>query len=315
MTKLSNIYVFYGEEKYDLQKEVEKIKKEFVKLQQGVNLFYITKENIADIYSICETTTFFGEDKLIIADKTSLKLDISRLFETVNNTKTIVIFIEESIDKRTSEYKSILKNKEIVLKEFKFHDVNTLKKYVIEILGKYNVNISSVDAEYLVLTSGEDKFNLINELNKLVMYFNDEISSKGSYTIEKNDIDKIVSKTLNSKVFDMLDDVVNKRKTKAIEKLDELILQKEPIIKIMILLYKQIKQLYMIKYLKEEGILDIANKLNINPYIYGKIGPIANKYSKEELLNLIKRFDEYDEKTKIGEMDFEIGLKQIIMMM
>ena len=247
MTKLSNIYVFYGEEKYDLQKEVEKIKKEFVKLQQGVNLFFITKENIADIYSICETTTFFGEEKLIIADKTSLKLDVSRLFEIVNKTKTIVIFIEESIDKRTSEYKNILKNKEIVLKEFKFHDVNTLKKYVIEILGKYNVNISSVDAEYLVLTSGEDKFNLINELNKLVMYFNDEISSKGSYTIEKNDIDKIVSKTLNSKVFDMLDDVVNKRKTKAIEKLDELILQKEPIIKIMILLYKQIKQLYMIK--------------------------------------------------------------------
>ena len=30
------------------------------------------------------------------------------------------------------------------------------------------------------------------------------------------------------------------------------------------------------------------------------------------LRGILKNFDEYDEKTKIGEMDFEVGLKKII---
>ena len=38
---LSNIYLFYGEEKYDLEQRVEKIKKDFTNLEVGLNLFYI----------------------------------------------------------------------------------------------------------------------------------------------------------------------------------------------------------------------------------------------------------------------------------
>ena len=39
---MSNIYLLYGEEKYDLNQRVEKIKREFQNLELGVNLFYIT---------------------------------------------------------------------------------------------------------------------------------------------------------------------------------------------------------------------------------------------------------------------------------
>ena len=46
------IYLFYGEEKYELYKEVEKIKKSFESLEVGVNFFNITKENIARIIDI-----------------------------------------------------------------------------------------------------------------------------------------------------------------------------------------------------------------------------------------------------------------------
>ena len=40
---MSNIFLFYGEEKYDLEQRVEKIKKEFSNLEVGLNLFYINK--------------------------------------------------------------------------------------------------------------------------------------------------------------------------------------------------------------------------------------------------------------------------------
>ena len=60
---------------------------------------------------------------------------------------------------------------------------------------------------------------------------------------------------------------------------------------------------------------NIATKLGIHPYTYKLLDISSNKYTKEELKNIIYMFDEYDEKNKNGEMDFEIGLKKIICMM
>ena len=40
------IYLLYGEEKYDLNLKIEKVKKEFDNLEIGLNLFYLDKENI-----------------------------------------------------------------------------------------------------------------------------------------------------------------------------------------------------------------------------------------------------------------------------
>jgi hypothetical protein len=42
---------------------------------------------------------------------------------------------------------------------------------------------------------------------------------------------------------------------------------------------------------------------------------VSDKYDLKYLRILIDKFDKFDSKTKIGEMDFEIGLKQIICMM
>ena len=63
---MSNIYLLYGEEKYDLDQRVEKIKKEFQNLEIGVNLFYITNDNLDELESVTQGVTFFGSEKLII---------------------------------------------------------------------------------------------------------------------------------------------------------------------------------------------------------------------------------------------------------
>ena len=120
------------------------------------------------------------------------------------------------------------------------------------------------------------------------------------------------SKTLNAKIFDVLEKIINKDTKNAITSLDELLKQKEPIIKIYIMLYKQIKQMYMIKVMKQRNEKDIATKLKIHPFVYKNLSISCEKYTIDELKNIMYAFDDYDEKTKIGEMDFEIGLKKII---
>ena len=302
---MSSIYLLYGEEKYDLNQKVEKIKKEFTSLEIGVNLFYITSENIDELASVLQGVTFFGSEKLIIIKNTNLKFNAELLKDLDEDVKVIVI--EDSVDKRLSEYKTLSKIAECI--EFKHLDERQLVQYIIDTLKKYKVAISYNDAQYLQSVCGEDKANTINELQKLVIYVGNGAA------VTKDIIDRVCSKTLNAKIFDVLDNIISKKKKVAIRQLDELLKQKESIIKIYIMLYKQFKQLYMIKLLKKQGEKNIAGELGMRPFVVNKLLASCDKYTEDELKNIIFAFDDYDKNTKNGDIDFEIGLKKIICML
>ena len=81
------------------------------------------------------------------------------------------------------------------------------------------------------------------------------------------------------------------------------------------MIYKQIKQMYMIKLLQNKGEKDIISLLKIHPFVFKKLSMSCKNYSLDELKRILKMFNEYDEKTKIGELDFEVGLKKMICVM
>lgn len=301
----NNIYLFYGEEKYDLNKEVEKIKKNFNRLELGINFFNINKENVEKLEEIIESTTFFGSEKLIIIKYTNLKFNVDLLKELDKNI--FVIIIEDSVDKRLTSYKTIFKIANCI--EFKALDKNKMCLYVYDILKKYNLKCNSNVASYMVEVCGIDKSNIINEVKKLVVYLDKDS------IVTKEIIDNICSKTLDAKIFDVLDKIINKDKINGLNMLDEILRQKESIVKVYIMLYKQIKQMYMIKCLKEKHEINIATKLSIHPFVYKNLDRASDKYTLNKIKQIMYLFDEYDEKTKIGEIDFEIGLKKIICMM
>jgi DNA polymerase-3 subunit delta len=304
---MKNIYLLYGEEKYDMNVRLEKIKKEFGNLENGVNLFHLNSENIDTLESVCQGVTFFGNKKLIIIKDTKLKFDIEILDNLDEEIK--VVILEDSVDKRTSSYKVL--QKKANCEEFKHLDSAKMISYITTILKNYGLNISYEVAEYIQSICGEDKTNNINEIQKIVLYL-----QKGD-TVTKEIVDIVCTKTLNAKIFDLLANIVNKKKDLAIKELNELLKQKEPIVKIYIMLYKQIKQMYMIKYLinKKININDIATQLQIHPYTFKNLSKSSQNYTLEKLKQIIYDFDEYDERTKIGDMDFEIGLKKIILKM
>lgn len=297
-----NIYLLYGEEKFDLERKINSIKKRFENLENGVNLFYITKDNIDDLRNIISEVTFFGTKKLVIIKDTNLKFDVELLDDI--DEDICVIIVEETVDKRLTTYKKIAKIAEVL--EYKSLDRKVMTTYIYDLLKRYNLNPTFEVADYFVEVCGLDKNNNINEIKKIVIYMDED------KTITKEIIDKICSKTLNAKIFDVLNKIVNKDKQDAIKLLDDLLAQKESIIKIYIMLYKQIKQIYMIKTLKQKNETDIAAKLGIHPYTFKLLNITCNKYTLNELKKIMYMFDEYDERTKNGQMDFEIGLKKII---
>lgn len=306
---LNGVYLIYGTETYDVQRYVEKMKKSIPNLQNGVNFFTLDKTNIDSLKDTMDSVSFFGLRKFILVKDINLKFN-KAVLEDITNPELLLVFVEESVDKRTAEYKYLAKNAKVV-------ECNKLNEkdavmFVIRTLSSYKIKVTEDTAKYLISVCTQDKQILINEFRKIVAYLGEDS------ILTKEVIDKICSKTLDAKIFDLMDFVLAKKKTEALNMLDDLIASKTYIGQITSMMFKQIKQMYEIKLMEEkirkEGInVNIATTLGIHPFVYSKLNGFAKSYTKTELENILLDFDEYDTGMKQGKIDAIIGLKQIIL--
>ncbi|MBR5227839.1 MAG: DNA polymerase III subunit delta [Clostridia bacterium] len=307
--KLHNIYLFFGEDVYEIERHLEKIKKSFSNLQLGVNFFQLDKSNLQELPDIVTSFTFFGEDKLVVIKDTKLKINLDVL-ESVENTKTICVIIEPSVDKRTLEFKKL--QKLAICVEFSNLNEKDCVKYVIKTLGQYKIIVDEKTANYMVEVCTSSKQLLINEFKKIVSYLNE------GDVLDCETIDKICVRTLDAKIFDVIDLIVAKKKDIALKLIDDLIAQKTYIGVISSLLFKQIKQLYLIKLAEEKQTKERTNavqELGINPFVLSKLNRAKSMYSKEKLEELVLEFADYDVKSKTGLEDPVLGLKRIVCIM
>lgn len=302
---LSFLYFLYGEEEYDIERYIEKIKKCYKTLNLGINFFVLDKSNIDTLLDVCESVSFFGEQKLVIIKQTGLKINL-KVLDNISKSGLVIVIYETSVDKRTTEYKYLQKN--AVCVEFEKLDTVAAVSYVAKTLAAYKISVDNETAKYMVEVCGEDKQTLINEFRKIVAF----VKENGKLTADI--IDKVCVKTLNAKIYDVVDLIVCKKKKEAIEKVQELIDQKVYEGIIISLMFKQIKMMYQLK-LAEKNNLNASKELGIAPFIYNKIKNFSRYYTMEQLENLIKEFENYDINVKSGKINSIVGLKQLVLSM
>ena len=308
---VKGIYLIYGDEKYDIERYIEKIKKCYENLESGVNLFVLDKTNINTLSDVIESVSFFGLEKLIIVKNINLKFN-KDILDNINNPELAIVFVEDSVDKRTSEYKYLTK-KATCVECSKLNEKDAVF-FVVRTLNAYKIKVLDDVAKYMVAVCTENKQILINEFKKIVSYLNE------GDALTKEIIDNICTRTLDAKIFDLIDLVVAKNKKEALKVLDDMLAQKTYIGVISSMIYKQIKQMYEIKLMekkiKETGInISIATELGIHPFVFNKLKAASSSYSIDNLEKLLLEFDEYDSFSKTGKIDIEIGLKRIILEM
>ena len=321
---IKGIYLLYGEETYLLDQMLKKIKKQFGETVKGINYIQIYRENIESLISEIETPSFGFSKKLIIAQNTGifkreskdringvskeikdkineyLKDNISLIEESVQ-----LIFIEETVEKN-SIFNTIEKVGTICnFEEQKPFQIIKRLKHICEL---YKVKIDENTLQYLIESCGTNMQDLINEIRKLIEY-----AGKNA-TIEKQDVDKLCIKKIESVIFDLTDNLSQKNIEKAMEVLYNLIASKEPIQKILITLYNHFKKLYFVK-LAIENNKDIAQSLKLKPnqlFLVNKYKMQAQKFKKSELRKIIQELENLDYKYKIGLIDINIVLETIL---
>ncbi len=321
--KLAPIYVLYGEEIFLLENCLKKIKKNFGETANGINYIQIDETNLSTLISEMQTPAFGYPRKLIVvknakllkkeAKKRGSNIDITSTREKLNEyikinqgEENILIIIEEEIDK-TELLETIQKNGGIIC-NFEFQKPYQIEKRLKEICNAYKVNITTATTNYLIDVCGTNMQTLISEIRKLIDY----VGENG--TIQNKGIDSMCTKTIDSNIFDLTDNMGKKNITEVIRILNELLYSKEPIQKILITLYNHCKKIYIVK-LAEEQNRNIATELNLKPnqtFLVNKYKMQSKYFKTEELETILQELINLDYNYKIGNIDINIGLESIL---
>ena len=306
------IYLLFGEDEYLRNEYLKKIKKAFGELQLGINYVQIDENNVSNIISDIETPAFGFPTKLIIAKdtglfkkKNALADTLAEYLKTANLDGVELVFVEITPEKNAL-YNTISKIGEV--KEFKEQKLPQLITKVKSIAKAYNVNITENTASYFIECVGTNMSDIINELRKLIEY-----AGNGG-TIVKDDIDALSIKKSESIIFDLTDNLGRKKIADAIEVLHNLIYAKEPVQRILIMLYNHFKKLYIIKLAIKEN-KNVAQSLKLKPnqaFLVGKYQTQAKYFSKEELRSLLEELIKIDSSSKSGGIEINVGLETVL---
>lgn len=88
---------------------------------------------------------------------------------------------------------------------------------------------------------------LLNEIDKIVNFIGDK------QEISLEDVQSICTKTIKSRIFDLTDAVAEGNISKALKLLNDMAALKEPMQKVMYMIVRQIRMVYRMKLLKQQG--------------------------------------------------------------
>lgn len=331
--ELNSLYLLYGEEKYLLESNLNKILKKFGDKTNGINYVVLDSTNVENIIPDLQTPAFGYPKKLIVAkdtllfkkqgkgkkdstdnktgsDKKENKL-VDKIAEFISenidmiNDSAVVVFVEEVVEKNEL-YKVIEKNG--VVCEFCKLKLPEIVQRLKEICKAYKVNVEDQTLRYFVEVCGTNMQDLINEIRKQIEF----AGENGKIT--KESIDKLAIKQIESIIFDLTDNLGKKNIQEALEVLKNMIYAKEPIQKILITLYNHFKKLYITKIALKEN-RNVAESLKLKPnqtFLTSKYSMQSKYFREEELRHILQELIDLDYNSKIGNIDANVGLESIL---
>ena len=303
------VYLLYGTNDFAIQKEIEKITKDFDKM--NISKYDLTEDDIKDVISDAETFSMFADSKVVIAENAAIftssgsgDLETLENYLADINPNTILIFTvnEEKVDERKKITKKIKKDYKLI----SFNQNETPNSLVRNLLNDYNITSSNINL--LIDRVGTNPLILENEVNKIKLYKDDK-------TVTKEDILNLTTKRPEIDIFKLIDDIVMKNKDEALEIYNEMLKVNEEPLKIVILLASQFRLMYQAKELAKKGYSEknISEVLKVHPYRVKLALQKGKKYKAETLLNYLSVLADIDIAIKTGKTDKNLALELFLL--
>lgn len=301
---ISGAYLFYGDELYLRDMYVSKIKA-VIPEDDLMEFNLITLDgrtmNKAEAADAIESFPMMSEQKLVIIRDSGIfkkpkEDDVAFWNDTIKNLPDycILLFIEDTVDKRSSVYKTISKTGNVT--EFGYLKPFELTAWVQGEVLKAKKKMSKDVIEYFILVCQEGLINLDNELKKLFTFCEEEITI--------TDVQRVVSKSLSVRVFELSDAIMEKENDKALKILTDLKTVKESAFTILYLLNSMYDKMLLAQLMTKEGATtqEIERKLSLPPFVVKKYTSASRKFNTEFLKKQVMRVPELDLSIKQGKI-------------
>ncbi len=317
---ISPLYLLYGTETFLVEEIVHKIINSTLDDSEhdfNLSTFEMKEAPINVAIEEALTFPFMGTKKVVIikdpifltAMKDSSKVDHNvKAFEAyidqpIEETVFIVVAQYEKLDERKKIVK-LLKKKAVVFEARPLTETEVVKwsiararEYEVEITKEASLKLSELLGNRLMMIS--------MELQKLSLYVGKDA------TITEVEVGQLVAKTVEQDVFTLIDCVIHKRKTEALETLYELLRKKEEPIKILSLLARQFRNIYQVNELIKRGYSQqkVASSLKLHPYAVKLAHQQGRLFEAKRLLSYIDQLADADYQIKSGKMDKQLVLE------
>ncbi|MDK2918281.1 MAG: polymerase subunit delta [Candidatus Petromonas sp.] len=326
--KLQGLYMFYGSEKYLIDKVMEKIKEKYINLtNESFNYIYFDdfKGEIDEVIDSCETLPFMGSKRIVIVDVPELFTsrknilnsgDEDRLikyFSNIPNTTCLIFTAGEKIDKRKKIVKAIKKYGSIV--EFQRLKKQELSKWIYKKFKSNNREIAPTSLEVFVNNLGY----LDRDSDKTLYDIENEIKKLSGFTADKNiieldDIERIATKPIENNIFLLVDAVAEKKGDLALKVINQMLSSGEAEGRILYMIIRQFKILNQAKLMVEKGYttIAIAPKLSLPQYIVRKYLKQAGAFTDRELLQILNKALQTEKNIKTGRMSPKLAIEVFV---
>lgn len=319
------VYFFSGSEEYLMKEALEAVKNKYIHESfEALNYVIIDgKEKVFDdILNACETLPFMSDKKLVVIkdiseimenDSSELDKELSSYVETLDNYICLIIMDRSNNFKKTTRlYKTIKKLDGVV--EFSSLKGRELNIWVEDKFKKNNKKISASNINYFTQQSTYSDYNSTKTLYDL----ENEVVKVASYSqnneISKEDIDVVLTKTLDTNIFNLLGSISKKDSEEALRIFNEMYISNEPVQKILSMIIRQLRLTLGYKLYREKGYTDgdTGEKLGIKSFELKKIGRESSNFTEAQLKKALNHILELDIKQKTSSHDEKLALEMLI---
>ena len=304
------VYLLYGEENF-LKRSYKNRLKEAILGDDTMNFHHFEGKgmDIPEIIGLADTMPFFAEKRLLLLEDSGLfKGSAEQLAAYLPQLpeSTCMLFVESEVDKRGKLYKAV--KKVGYAAELGRQTPAQLSNWAARLLAREGKKITGATMELLLSKTGDDMENIRSELDKLISY------TLGRDVITAQDVEAICTTQLTNKIFEMIGAISSRKVQRAMELYEDLLLLREPPMRILFLIARQFNQLLTIKDMAGKGVAkaEIASGLKLPPFVVGKLLTQSRAFTREQLLSYLELCVETEEAVKQGRLQDRLAVELLI---
>ncbi len=309
-------YLLYGSEEYLKLSYKKQFRAAFGGEEGMAYTFYDGAPDVQELIDLLNTIPFtFGENtgRLVIISgsewfKKPAPEKLLHYLEDIGHYPDTahLMFIEGEIDKRSKLYKLVQKNGFAC--ELGEQDRSQLGRWAARYLTMAGKKIRNSTMELFLDKTGTSMDNIASEMEKLIAY------TGTRDVIEDSDVEAICSQNVEDRVFDMVTEMGLGHTKKALQYYRDLLTLQEAPMRLLHLMRRNFNQLLLAREAMDRDMSaqEAAAYVGVSPWIYRKLTDQARQYSRHGIEDYIRRFYEYDEAIKSGNLTDQMAVELLL---